>query len=389
MGSSAVPAPLTPRWRWTEGALIVLFWSLIAVLSIAQHAFDTRSGSPRSFQEGEILHTFLEFAVWAILTPGIFWMSYHFTPKRIGWLRTILLYVLVGVAVTMTVEFIEHFLWNTLVPSRRPRPMSIAFMLRRFHFMGDLSLYGVLLIAGFARVYFLRYHENQQEAIRLRMEASQLQAHLADARLRTLRMQINPHFLFNTLHIISDNFESNPRNARRMIARLSEILRYTFQESEAPEVTLAQELQFINGYLDIQRFRFEDNLVVTQDIAPDVRDALIPNLILQPLVENAIKHGVSQHAGVGHLELRAWHEADTLYLRVQDNGPGLSSAPQNRTSLPSNGVGLQNTRERLQGLYGTNQALVLESLPEGGLAVTVSLPYHTRSDFKVHAVEEA
>ncbi len=367
--------------RWIDGAVIVFFWSLIALIILAQDAFDPRSGN-QGLREGEVLQTFLEYAVWAAITPFIFWMTARFTLERYGWLRTVPLYIVVGIIVAVVADFMDHLFWNTLVSGVPPRSLSLLDFLSGFHVLSEFTLYVILLLAGFVRFYFLRYQENQKEA-------ALLQAHLAEARLQTLRMQINPHFLFNTLHVISDNFEENPRNARRMIARLSEMLRYTFEETGAREVTLGQELQFLDGYLDIQRFRFEDKLSVTQEIAPDVRDALVPNLILQPLVENAIKHGVSQLEGPGRIELRAWREDDTLHLMVCDNGPGLAPPPGGDGAYKtSNGVGLQNTRERLKALYGTNQHFALAPAPGGGVIAHLSLPFHTAADYRVVAVNE-
>ena len=369
------------RWRWIEGAVLVFFWTLIALLTLAQHAFDPRSGDQGGLHQGEVLQTFLQYAVWAALTPCIFWMSARFTLERRGWLRLVPLYIVVGIAVAVLADLIDHLLWNALVSGVPPRPVSVLYILSGFHFLGEFSLYFVLLIAGFTRFFFLRSQENQKEAARL-------QAHLAEARLQTLRMQINPHFLFNTLHVISDNFEEDPRTARRMIARLSEILRYTFEETGAREVPLGQELRFLDGYLDIQRFRFEDRLSVTKEIAPDVREALVPNMILQPLVENAIKHGVSQLEGPGCIALRAWREGETLHLVVRDNGPGLTPPGGDGARQVSGGVGLHNTRERLKGLYGPNQHFALEPAPGGGLIAHLSLPFHTGADYKVVAVEE-
>lgn len=371
----------TLRRRWIDGAVIVFFWSLIVVLILGQEVFDPRSGD-HALRRGEVLQTFLKYAVWAVFTPFIFWMTSRFTLERYGWLRMVPLYIVVGIILAAAADLIDHILWNTLVPEGSPRPVSILYILSGFHILGEFALYVILLLAGFVRFYFLRFQENQKEA-------ALLQAHLAEARLQTLRMQINPHFLFNTLHVISDNFEENPRNARRMIARLSEILRYTFEETGAREVTLGQELQFLDGYLDIQRFRFEDKLSVTQEIAPDVQEALVPNLILQPLVENAIKHGVSQLEGPGRIELRAWREDDTLHLMVCDNGPGMTPPGGDGAPKTSGGVGLHNTRERLRALYGTNQHFALGPAPGGGVIAHLSLPFHTAADYKVVAVNEA
>ena len=158
-----------------------------------------------------------------------------------------------------------------------------------------------------------------------------------------------------------------------MIARLSELLRYTMERAGEQEVTLHEELLFLDGYLEIQQIRFQERLEVAKAIDPDVLEALVPSLILQPLVENAIKHGVSRIEEMGRIEIRAWREAETLCLSVRDNGPGPEDASEE-------GVGLRNTRERLQSLYGTAQRLVLEPSAEGGALAQIRLPFHTRAD---------
>lgn len=377
------------RRHLVEAGVIVLFWGFVALLTLVQHAFDPRFGEEGGLRQGEALQTLLEYGLWAAVTPFIFWMSARSTLERGNWRRRLPVYLVVGIVVAVLVDLIDHLLWNALVPGGPTRPISLLYIVDGFHFLGELSLYFVLLIAGFARAYYLRFQEKQREAIRLRMEAAQLQAHLAEAHLQALRMQINPHFLFNALHSISDSFEDDARTARRMLARLSEILRYTLDSIDAQEVTLGQELCFLDGYLDIQRFRFENRLRVSQEIAPNVRDALVPNLILQPLVENAIKHGLSQLKEPGRIELRAWREGEDLHLVVRDNGPGLGASAGTDSERTSSGIGLQNTRERLQALYGPNHRCVLEPAPGGGLTVHLSLPFHTEADHKVVAVDEA
>jgi signal transduction histidine kinase len=375
------------RRRWLEGAVIVAFWSSVALLSVMREAFDPSFGEQVSLHKGEVLHEFLEYGLWAALTPLIFLIGRRFTLERRGWHRNVLLYVIVGVTVAVVIDLTDHVLWNALVPEAPQRPVSVRYVLSSLHFLGDFSLYCVVLIAGFGRAYLLRFQEEQQEAIRLRVDAAQLQAHLAEARLQALRMQINPHFLFNALHSISDGFENDAATARRMLARLSEILRYAFEGMDAQEVTLAEELRFLDGYLDIQRFRFEDRLNVSQKVAPDVREALVPNLILQPLVENAIKHGLSQLEEPGRIELRAWRECGILHLTVCDNGPGLTDSGAGATKRTP-GIGLQNTRERLDALYGSNQSCMLEAAPGGGLMVRLSLPFHTDVEGKANAVDK-
>ncbi len=196
--------------------------------------------------------------------------------------------------------------------------------LRRLWFVNDFIVFVAVLAAGFARNYFWRYQGRREEAVRLQAQAAQLQAQLADARLSALRMQLNPHFLFNTLHAVSALVERDPRGVRRMIARLSELLRTSLDEADEPEVPLQRELTFTERYLDVIQIRFQGHLQVEMHADDNVRDALVPNLILQPLVENAIKHGISKLSNGGHIEVCAIREGERVIITVRDNGPEVS-----------------------------------------------------------------
>ena len=371
------------RW-WIEGAIIVAFWGTLAALDVAQSTSDPRGGGRGGMGPGESLYTFLEYALWVGVTPAIFWLARRFSFERRGWPGRLLLHVGAAVAIPAAVDLAHHVLWNALMDGR-PRSVSLAAVLGGFHFLPELLLYLIVLAAGFARDYFLRYQARVDEAARLRAEAAEqqaravgLQAQLAESRLRALRTQLNPHFLFNTLNFISSDLERDPRGVRRMIARLSELLRYTLDKTDVREAPLRQELGFIDGYLEIQRIRFEDRLAVQRDVDPAVLDALVPSLILQPLVENAVKHGIAHREKGGGIELRAWREGEHLHLSVRDDGPGLPPADGDGTAAP--GIGLRNTRERLEALYGTSQRFELQPAEGGGLVAHLVLPYHTGTD---------
>jgi LytS/YehU family sensor histidine kinase len=183
-------------------------------------------------------------------------------------------------------------------------------------------------------------------------------------------MQLQPHFLFNTLHSISALMHRDVEAADRMLTRLSDLLRLTLESASTPEVPLSRELDFLDAYLEIQQTRFEERLEVVRDIDPLALDALVPNLLLQPLVENAIRHGVANRTTGGRVEISARRENGRLTLSVRDDGPGLSpNAGQ--------GVGLSNTRARLEHLYGEAQSLALANDPAGGVRVTVVAPYRS------------
>ncbi len=197
-----------------------------------------------------------------------------------------------------------------------------------------------------------------------------------------LRTQLDPHFLFNTLHAVSALVERDPRGVRRMIARLSELLRTTLEGGREQEVPLREELRFLDGYLDIMRVRFQGQLAVDMQIEPGLGEALVPNFVLQPLVENAIRHGTSKNEDAGAITIGARRDGETLVLTVLDNGPTAPDAAPPAVE----GIGLRNTRERLAQLYGDAQSLALAPRETGGMSVEVRLPYHTSADLRAVAV---
>jgi LytS/YehU family sensor histidine kinase len=183
-------------------------------------------------------------------------------------------------------------------------------------------------------------------------------------------MQIHPHFLFNTLHAISALVEENPVAARKMIARLGDMLRLSLEKNNAPEITLKQEVEFLQRYLAIEQIRFQDRLVVNFEIVPETQEARVPNLLLQPLVENAIRHGIAPYSKGGRIDIRARRDNGMLQLEIQDDGRGIAA-----TDNLSEGIGLKNTRQRLEQLYGSNQELRLQNGDSGGFLVQVRLPF--------------
>ena len=187
-------------------------------------------------------------------------------------------------------------------------------------------------------------------------------------------MQLHPHFFFNTLNTISSLMHKDVHDADRVLARLGDLLRYSLRNVGIQEVTLKEELEFLQRYLEIEQIRFGERLKVQIMIDQALSDAKVPNLILQPLVENAIRYAVGPRTSVGNIEISALRVNGNLELSVKDNGPGL---PEGYQTVSSEGVGLRNTRERLQQLYGDQHEFKLISNPQGGLNVSVTLPFHT------------
>lgn len=388
--------------QWTELLLIFAFWTVLAVLTAASRLLDPRGPAfqPQLSPATPVTLAFAESYLWAVLTVLIFWLSSRVSLEPRGnRFGRVLLFLAVGIVTAMFVDVATHFIRDALfdfVPRRRGPPVTWRTGLARLWFLDDLTVYFAVLAAGIARDIFARYRARHDETVRLTAQAAQLQAQLAEARLAVLSAQLNPHFLFNTLHAVSSLVERDPRGVRRMIARLSELLRVTLEGTNEQEIPLARELELLRLYLDIMQVRFQGRLVVDIVADDDVLDALVPNFVLQPLVENAVMHGVSKVEGAGRIELRARRAGDDVVITVRDNGPGLTASPgadgAAAPALPrspregtSGGVGLTNTPARLEQLYGAEQHLSLRPAGDGGTVAEVVLPYHTGADLHAEA----
>jgi len=214
------------------------------------------------------------------------------------------------------------------------------------------------------------------EARRQQVQSLQLETQLAQQRLRALRMQLNPHFLFNTLHSISTLVEDEPKMAEEMILRLSHLLRSILDE-DTPEVSLRQELRFLEDHLAIEKVRFGDRLSTTIQIDDQLLDCAVPQLILQPLVENVIQHGIGRHAGNDSIEIRADRRLDLLHIEVKNYNSRLDSTQHAPSRV---GIGLANTRTRLRTLYQDRCSLDLDRLSPTGFAVRLTVPLRTMSE---------
>jgi LytS/YehU family sensor histidine kinase len=233
-------------------------------------------------------------------------------------------------------------------------------------FLFDFFVYWAVLGAGYAFDYRERYRERESAA-------SELKAQLAQARLEALKVQLHPHFLFNTLHAISGLVRGGERqSAVNMIAGLSELLRRALDSADEQEVPLREEVKFVELYLDIQKVRFSDRLTVRMDVAPEALDALVPNLVLQPLVENAVRHGVSPAETPGLIVVSAYRAGRMLHVEVADDGPGLQSGWRMEES---EGIGLANTVERLKRLYGSEHRFELRNGEGRGVTASVVIPF--------------
>ncbi|MEO6213424.1 MAG: histidine kinase [Vicinamibacterales bacterium] len=357
--------PWTPPVRWVFGAatLLGLFSTLQAYRLTSLNFKDAMD-----IQPGSLL--VLNLAYWyvpAALTTVIFRLVHRFRVDQDRWIRAVAVHALAAGAFsvlhTAAMLGVRAMLWPAA--GKYPGVGWTTFVQRIYLTNLDWALMTYTTIVGLS--YALAYYREAQARA---VKESQLETRLVEARLKTLEAELQPHFLFNTLHAISTLVHTNPDSADRMISRLSDLLRLTFDRSGAARVPLQEELEFLQKYLEIEQTRFQDRLTVRYDIDPDTLDADVPRLILQPLVENAIKHGVSPRVGHGVIEIVSRRDGDRLWLEVRDNGVGLSGSARSQFR---DGVGLPNTRDRLQCLFGEAQALEF-SEGSGGLTVRMRMP---------------
>ena len=369
--------------RWLNWGMIFVLATLLGLFfaTQAQLVYESSSKKPVPWLPTivwELAHAY----VWALFTPSILWLAQRFRFERHTWLRGTLIHLPAAVAYSL-LQLVAHdsilwFLFRTSLMHTPSGDMPVSFAYRlRILFLNDfqtnLLTYGALVGLSHGLDYYRKYRERQ-------LRAAQLETQLAQAHLQVLKMQLQPHFLFNTLHAISTLVHKDPEAADRMIARLSDLLRLSLDNSGAQEVTLKQELDFLDRYLEIEKTRFQDRLTVQLNVNPETLDAQVPNLILQPLVENAIRHGIEPHARPGRIELRANRQADVLTLDVCDNGAGLRNHDPSRE-----GVGLSNTRARLQELYGKAHHFELGNAPGGGLLVQLTIPFRSKNNHHENA----
>ncbi|MBO3271569.1 sensor histidine kinase [Hymenobacter defluvii] len=295
-----------------------------------------------------------------LLTPVVFELATRFnlTAGRRRWLAYLLVHAVASVLITVLYRATYlALLYLMAVPGVR---LSWAAILGSVNVW--IPIYWMVLFVAYALDF---YHKWQHRSL----EAARLETQLVQAQLHALKQQLNPHFLFNTLNALSTLIEDEPRAAQRMTAKLGEFLRLVLDHTEAQQVPLAEELHFVQLYLDIEQVRFSDRLTFTHHVAPAALPALVPHLLLQPLIENAVQHGLAAVGG-GSIQLQAHRQDNQLVLEVHNSG----SSPH---ADSVRGVGLANTEQRLRTLYGSRYVLTLRSGAEQGTVVRLELPFQT------------
>lgn len=351
---------------WLTRAVVFGAWIVFAlmVLAISWGATAVRN---RPFDWSNNLAWNLGWLVWAVATFGVRRLAQRYPFERRRVTLTVARHVALGLLVTLAVlgaEVLLNLGLRQIWPKLRADPF-IAYVAYKFH----IYFLVYWLITGASGMY--DYYQRLQHT---ELVASRLEAELAKAQVQALKMQLHPHFLFNTHHsIISLMLKQEIPAAIKMLTRLSDLLRRTLQKSEQPVTSLREELETLELYLGIQRERYRGKLDVKIDIAEGAAAAEVPCLLLQPLVENALEHGIDAGSGSGVLAIAAKREGDSLLLAVRDDGAGFESA--SKSSVVVEGVGLGNTRRRLERLYGLRQAVEIRSAPGAGTEVTIRIPF--------------
>ena len=354
----------SPRWLW-----IASIWFGLGLFDATQNVFVMRAEGMHHYW-GRLFFTLLiSWLPWVLLTPPVLRLSHRYPPSQWNrvstWAAHLAACGSMGVIHAAWVALWEEWLnpW-ALMPGPDPFPQ---LWMHKFYggLLSYLVLYGLLLLVDHVL-------DSREQLARQQTETARLNEQLLKAQLRALRRQIEPHFLFNTLNAIAGLVREKRNDAAvNMIVRLSDFLRRVVDDSDRQQVPLGEELEFTQKYLDIQKARFAERLQFTVDVPQELLPAQVPSLILQPMVENAVKHGIARRVQGGAIRITASRSNGTLTMRVYNDGPGLPVGWETSQS----GIGIQNVRTRLQSLYGDQFELSMRNQQPGGVEAAVSLPF--------------
>jgi len=356
-----------PSRRWLQWVVYFFIWTAVGLFFASYSTLWGRHifRSPISWEEALVTNlTF--YYIWACLAPIVLWLGRRFRFERGSWASSLVVHVPMSVALSVIQLLISELISQSVSAESLKLYDAFKEIQRTFvvYFHMNLLTYWAILGVEYGREYYRKFRDRE-------VRAAQLQARLTQAQLQALKMQLHPHFLFNTFNTISSLMHRNVDDADRVLAVLGDLLRYSLQNVGVEEVPLNEELEFLKRYLEIEQTRFEDRLRVKFDVDPDVLDFKVPNLILQPLVENSIRYAVAPRASGGSIEITARKHYFTLLITVLDDGPGL---PEGFVLRDSKGIGLKTSMERLEQLYGDEQRFELSNRAPSGLKVTIVLP---------------
>ena len=349
--------------RLARPALAFGFWTLLALSYSVSAVLSSISEGRTPDWSRALVWNLANFWLWMVLAPLVGWLGRQ--AAGAGWQRFCAVHVPASLLVALVQMLAQlSVFWVLCGPGHAPVHSLAGFVGMQFAYNFHLALLTYWLI-----LVVLRGLESRRRLRDERLRSARLETQLAQSQLQALRMQLQPHFLFNTLNAISALALAEPLRARLMIARLSDFLRMTLEQRHAQQVPLSQEVEFLRCYLDIQQVRFQDRLSTRLDVAEDTLHAAVPSMILQPLVENALRHGLLAKAEPGKLRVASHREGHVLHLRVDDDGLGLPPGGV------SEGVGLGNTRARLDVLFGAEATMELSRNVDGGTCVELHFPF--------------
>lgn len=371
------PRTVLPYLRdWRTWGLLWLAGTIALVAVLAWNARPWLNGmDDASFRETH-LNSWPSAVLWWFLAPAILWTHRRLTLLDRRWPWALLLHV--GTAAVITASFIVIDAVRLLVANHLPWSF-LPVIINDLKSVGrwsytPLLVYCTVIVALYAVSFYREWRAGQQLATELRLANAQLETRLVRASLDALKMQLHPHFLFNTLNSITSLIRNQrSREAEDVVAGLGELLRRALEHRQESMETLEHELDFLGRYFDIERIRFQDRLEIAYDIAPECRQARVPSLLLQPLAENAMKHGISRDPSARLLRISARSEQDQLVLTVYNDGPPL---PVDEL-ISGQGIGVQNTRARLQMLFGDDARFELRDEPPRGVIARITLPFQT------------
>ncbi len=368
-------APAPVRGAWQRWLLILGIWALLGLIYAGPIFIEVESEGMNHAASRVFTWGILTWCAWAPLTPIMIWLARRYSLIGATWKRSILVHLPAFLLLSAAHSAAATVITLQVKPFDNMGASSLEFwprFLSRMQgaFASDLLVYGAVIGACYAFDYYRKYRERESLA-------SQLEAQLAQAQLDSLRTQLHPHFLFNTLNGIVGLVRDNKNEAAvTMLVGLSDLLRRALEHSTQQEVELKEEINFLELYLNIQQMRFSDRLKVNIDIEPGTGNALVPSLILQPLAENALRHGIGRSVDSGLIEISSHIENGSLRLSVIDNGAGLPPDWQLKSGA---GIGLTNTAARLQQLYSNHHRFNIRNGDEGGVEVAVVIPFKTRT----------
>lgn len=373
------------RRRLLQGAIILGCWTIVSLISLTRHYME-EGGAADGRPVGTVFLIWLTcFYSWALLTPLIFSAAKRWPMVKGRWVRSFAMHVPWSVAFTGASILISHFLYCLVVHKPAAYIPGYLHSLHFTAFLKHFPLYWTTMMVANGLTYFRALQQKERLAAQLQLERSQLETSLRQAQLDALRMQLNPHFLFNTLQTISVLMMDDTASANRMLVRLSDLLRSSLRSSVNSLTMLRDEIGFLRAYLEIEQIRFADRLRVEWQVDPEAEQALVPTLLLQPLVENSVRHGIARLSEPGIIRVSAAARGGLLDLCITDTGPGLSGDPSEGNG---HGIGLNNTRKRLKQLYSWHE-MEITAGATGGFEVRISIPLSfSRTDVREELIPQ-